>query len=156
VKLFRICRARYGTPAAAFSGEGASKIAHRWNHPDLSIRAVYCSDNLALACLENLVHLRPLPRIFPKSIFYEVNVPDVLLEQPPVNSLPAGWNASVPGNASRDFGMEFLQAKRAVGLVVPTVIQPIGFTIMLNPLHPRFNLAWASGPFDYDFDARLE
>jgi RES domain-containing protein len=156
VRFVRISRAKYTTPASAFNGEGVSKVAHRWNHSDPAIRAVYCSDTLALACLECLVHIRPLPRVFPKSLFYEVDVPDALLERPPLAALPAGWNSSVPGNASRDFGMKFLLANRAVGLVVPTAIQPRGVNVMLNLLHPAFDLKWVTGPFDYSFDARLE
>lgn len=154
--FYRISRAKYGTAAVAFSGEGASKVAHRWNHPSSELRAVYCSDSLALACLECLVHIRPLPRIFPGSIYYAVEVPDGLLERPLVPELPVGWNAVVAGNASRDFGTEFLRSNRAVGLVVPTAIQPLGYNVVLNPQHPQFSLAWVKGPFAYPFDGRLE
>lgn len=156
MRFFRISRAKYDTPAAAFSSEGASKVAHRWNHPDSAIRAVYCSDTLALACLECLVHIRPLPRAFPKSVFYEVDVPDAQLERPTLNKLPAGWNTPVAGNASRDFGTAFLRQNRAAGLILPTAIQPLGTCLMLNPLHPNFTLKWIKGPFVYSFDPRLE
>ncbi len=85
-----------------------------------------------------------------------VQVPDALLERPAIAELPAGWNSPVPGNASRDYGMAFLSARRAVGLVVPTTVQPRGWNVMLNPLHPKFDLKWAKGPFGYSFDVRLE
>jgi len=155
LRFFRISRVKYDTPATAFSGEGASKVAHRWNSPGSAIRAVYCSDTLALACLECLVHIRPLPRAFPGSLFFEVDIPDALLERPPIEALPPDWDSSVPGNAARHFGMEFLLTRRAAGLVLPTAIQPLGFNVLLNPLHPSFDLNWVKGPFDYRFDSRL-
>jgi len=145
----------FGRPATAFGGETGSKIAHRWNHPSPDIRVVYCSDSLALACLECIVHIRPLPRTFPASVFYTVDVPDDMLEIAGWDELPAGWDSEVPGNESRDFGMAFLRGRRAVGLIVPTVIQPLGRNLLLNPLHPSFSLAWVRGPSPYDFDRRL-
>jgi RES domain-containing protein len=156
VTFFRICRAGFDRPATAFNGEGATKVAHRWNHAGPDLRAVYGSDSLALACLECLVHLRPLPRFFPKSVYYAVEVPDKFLEQPSRSALPKGWDAAVPGPAARDFGTAFLRSRRAVGLVVPTAIQPLGLNVVLNPLHPDFSLRWVSGPLPYPFDHRLE
>lgn len=154
--FYRIARAHLDRPATAFSGEPASKVAHRWNHADPDIRAVYCSDHLALACLEVLVHVLPLPySALPAGVYYTVNVPDALLEIPDRAALPAGWDSVVPGNPSRDYGTAFLRERRAVGLVVPTVVQPEGRNVILNPLHPQFDLAWVQGPDVYPYDGRL-
>lgn len=154
--VYRIAQARFDRPETAFSGEPASKVAHRWNHPSPDIRAVYCADSLALACLEILVHVRPLGLgALPASVYYTVDVPDGMLEVPDRVTLPAGWDGEVAGNASRDYGMAFLRARRAAGLVVPTVIQPLGINVVLNPLYPAFSLAWVRGPFRYPYDRRL-
>jgi RES domain-containing protein len=156
VTFYRIARARFDRPETAFSGESASKVAHRWNHQFPNIRAVYCSDSLALACLEILVHVRPLGlETLPASVYYTVDVPHGLLEVPDRASLPAGWDSTVAGRASRDYGMAFLRSRRAVGLVLPTVIQPLGITVILNPLHPAFSLTWVRGPSPYPYDRRL-
>jgi RES domain-containing protein len=155
VTFYRIARAKFDRPAIAFSGEAASKIAHRWNHPSPDIRAVYCSDSLALACLECVVHIRPFPRNLPPSVFYTVDVPQEMLEVAGRADLPGGWDSEVAGSESRDFGTAFLREGRAVGLVVPTVIQPLGTNLILNPLHPSFSLAWVHGPVPYAFDRRL-
>jgi RES domain-containing protein len=156
VIFYRIARAQFDRPETAFSGEPASKIAHRWNHSSPDIRAVYCSDALALACLEILVHVRPLALgVLPASVYYTVDVPDGMLEVPDRAAIPAGWDSAVPGNASRDYGMAFLRERRAAGLVVPTVIQPLGLNVVLNPLHPAFRLAWVQGPALYPYDGRL-
>ncbi len=154
--FYRIARARFDTPATAFSGEAASKINHRWNYAASDIRAVYCSDSLALACLECLVHIRPLPRTLPQSLYYRIEIPDSLLQLPSLEELPAGWDSELAGSASRDYGMAFLRTKERAGLVIPTVIQPLGQNLLLNPLHPAFTLKWIQGPFPYRYDGRLE
>lgn len=154
--FYRIARSQFDRPETAFSGEPASKVAHRWNHPAPDIRVVYCSDSLALACLEILVHVRPLALgALPASVYYSVDVPDGVLEAPDPASLPAGWDSQVASNSSQDYGMAFLRARRAAGLVVPTVIQPLGFNVVLNPLHHAFSLTWVRGPFPCPYDARL-
>ncbi len=152
--FYRIARAKYDHPQIAFSGDGASKYAHRWNHPASDIRAVYCSDSLALACLECLVHVRPSPRHFPPSVYYIVDIPDRQFERPDVASLPADWASEAPSMAARDYGMTFLRGKAAAGMIVPTAIQPLGLNLLLNPLHPAFDFAWVTGPFAYHFDNR--
>lgn len=49
-RIYRVCRARY----ARLDGEGAKRVGGRWNSPG---RAVYMAERIALAVLENLVHL---------------------------------------------------------------------------------------------------
>lgn len=154
--FYRIARARFDTPTSAFSGEPASKVNHRWNSAASDIRAVYCSDSLALACLECLVHIRPLPRTLPPSVYYRVEIPDTQLSLPKPSELPPGWDAELAGKASRAYGMAFLRARHHAGLVIPTVIQPLGQNLLLNPLHPAFTLKWVQGPFPYRYDGRLE
>lgn len=151
--FYRICRRELDRPRIAFSGEGATKVAHRWNHAASDLRAVYAADSLALACLECLVHIRPLP--LPDGIYYSIDVPDALLERPDPADLPPEWHASIVTAASRDFGTAFLRSRRATGLVVPTAIQPLGLNVLLNPLHPKFDLRWVRGPWAYPFDRRL-
>jgi RES domain-containing protein len=116
---------------------------------------VYCSDSLALAALEMLVHLRPLPRIFTPCVHYVVEIPAKMLERPKPSTLPPGWDADVAVAASRDFGSAFLSSRRAVGLIVPTAIIPEGANVVLNVAHEAFDLKWVSGPFAFNFDRRL-
>lgn len=154
MRWYRIARAaRATTTLAAFSGDGAAKYPGRWNQK--GIRAVYCSDTLALACLETLVHLRPLPRVFPPSVYFEVEIDDGQIEQTPTGKLPPNWHAPVVGHATRRFGSEFLATARAIGLQVPTAIIPRGWTLVLNPLHPAFKVERVKGPQPFHYDTRL-
>lgn len=142
------------TARAAFSGAGAAKYPGRWNHRGQ--RVVYCSDTLAGACLETLVHLRPLPRRFPPSVYFHLELEDALLEKPASGDLPETWRAAVVPNETRDFGAAFLESQRAAALIVPTVIIPEGCTAVINPFHPRFKLGSISGPHPFFYDPRLE
>jgi len=157
VKVFRIARA--GSKAArdaalaAFSGDGAAKYPGRWN--TRGVRAVYCSERLSVACLETLVHIRPIPRVFPASVFFALEIPDDLLEEPALSRLPAVWNAEVVPRQTREFGTEFLQSGRAVGLVVPTAVIPLEKNVIINPLHPKFRVEDVKGPYPFFFDRRL-
>lgn len=155
MRFFRIARAVYSTPDAAFSGIGAARVSHRWSWADTRSRAVYCSDSLALACLETLVHLRPLPRTLPESVFYALDIPDGLIERVDVRALPANWDDAVPGSQARDFGSTFLREQRAVALLLPTAIVPVGSNVLVNCIHPQFALKWVEGPWRFRYDGRL-
>lgn len=154
--FYRIVRAQFGTAAAAFSGLGAAKVSHRWNWAKPHLRAVYASDSLALACLEVLVHLRPLPRPFAPSVYFTIEIPEKYLERPAGRAWPRGWRNPVPQPGPRNYGTRFLEERRAPALVLPTAIQPLGWNALINPSHPDFTLAWVTGPHPYAFDTRLE
>jgi RES domain-containing protein len=49
--VYRVCRARY----ARLDGEGARLVGGRWNSPGSAV--VYMAERVALAVLENLVHM---------------------------------------------------------------------------------------------------
>jgi len=49
--LYRVCRARY----TRLDGEGARLVGGRWNSPGRAV--VYMAESVALAVLENLVHM---------------------------------------------------------------------------------------------------
>src|SRR6185437_15326800 len=106
---------------------------------------VYLSESLALACLEVLVHIRPLPRRFRSGLCYTIEIPESELERPKTTELPKRWNLPVAPAEARDFGTRFLIEKRAVGLVVPSAIVPRETNALINPLHPKFRLDWITG-----------
>ena len=155
MRLFRITRVEHGTREDAFSGIGVTMAAMRWTRKRAALRGVYVADSLALSCLETLVHLNMKPRVFPRSVYFVLEVPDAHIEVAHLKDLPADWKADVPTPACQDYGTAFLVSKRAVGLALPTVIQAHGTNVLLNPLHQAFDLKWISGPFPYEYDERL-
>ena len=51
LRVYRVCRARY----ARLDGEGARRVGGRWNSAGRAV--VYMAESIALAVLENLVHM---------------------------------------------------------------------------------------------------
>lgn len=147
MKVFRIAPLdTQPTALDAFSGHGAAKYGGRWNSK--GFRAVYCSDSLALACLETLVHIRPLPRTFPPSVYYVAEIPDALIERPVKL-------AGVTLAETQALGTQFLRNRVGVALEVPTTILSVGSNLILNPIHPDFKIDWISGPLEFVYDSRL-
>ena len=69
---YRVCRRIY----ARLDGEGARKVGGRWNSPGRAV--VYMAQSVALAVLENLVHMSR--RDYPTGyVIVEARVPDHIL-----------------------------------------------------------------------------
>ncbi len=151
--FYRICKAAYRTAEQAFNGLGSSRINGRWTLARPDMRAVYCSESLALACLETLVHIRPLPRQFTTSVYYQIEIPDDLIERP--QTLPRQWRSPIPRRPAQEFGTRFLLEQRAVALLLPTAVLDAGWNAVVNPRHPKFDLRWVEGPHRFSYDQRL-
>lgn len=120
---------------SAFTGEGARLFEGRWNSAGTPV--VYCSENVALAALEILVHtqpaaLRDVLRVF--RVTFDWRLMKVINRK----ELPLGWNAQPAGSASKQLGDEWARAARSVVLALPSVLVPLERTYLLNPAHPDF------------------
>lgn len=117
---------------------------------------IYAGLTVEIATLEKLAHTGShLPADL---VLVAISVPDdpVLYEQhTDTGALPAGWDAIPPGNASADFGAEFLKTGRALGLIVPSAIVPEASNIVINPLHPEFSGVRFEIRRPFKFDQRL-
>jgi RES domain-containing protein len=51
-------------------------------------------------------------------------------------SLPVGWDAEPAGRTSIEFGTTWLRSRISALLVIPFVIVPEEFNILVNPQHP--------------------
>lgn len=121
--------------ATAFSGEGARIYEGRWNSAGVPV--VYCSENLALAALEILVHARPVAIKDPFRTF-RVTFDDSLLIRIEQKKLLDGWNAQPPIAVSKKIGDEWVNGGRSVVLSLPSVLVPLEHTYLINPKHPDF------------------
>jgi RES domain-containing protein len=130
---WRLVKQRHA--ATAFSGEGARIYEGRWNSAGVPV--VYCSENLALAALEILVHTRPATIKDPFRTF-RVTFDDSLMIGIDQKKLPHGWNAQPPTAASKTIGNEWVNVGRSVVLSLPSVLVPLERTYLLNPKHPDF------------------
>ena len=119
----------------AFSGEGARIFEGRWN--SVGVAMVYCSENLALAALEILVHTQPVT-MRGRFRAFRVAFDESLMTRVDLNRLPKGWNAQPPASISKQIGDEWIKSGRSAVLAVPSVLVPLERTFLLNPKHPDF------------------
>ncbi len=148
--VYRLCSKRHID--TAFSGEGARLYGGRWNAPGTP--AIYTSEHLSLAVLENLVHLEAaqLPR---DRIALAIDVPDDAIEVFPTRQLPKNWRSRAAQKALVQVGQEWLRANKTLALKVPSAIVPSEHNLVLNPAHSRSAELSEKGRDPFSFDPRL-
>jgi len=134
---------------AAFSGEGPRIFEGRWN--SAGVRLVYCSENLALAALEILVHTRPVT-MRDKFRAFRVTFDEGMMMTVDLKELPKGWDEQPPGPVSKQIGDDWVKSSRSPILSLPSALVPLERTFLLNPKHRDFKKIKIkdSGPFVLD------
>ena len=149
--VWRIAKQRY---ALDRQGVGGLREGGRWHHMGQPV--IYAGLTVEIATLEKLAHTGShLPADL---LLVAISVPDdpVLYEQhTDAGALPPGWDAIPPGKASADFGADFLNSGRSLGLIVPSAIVPEASIIVINPLHPAFSKVKLATHRPFKFDQRL-
>lgn len=135
----------------AFDGEGAWRFGGRWNSP--GTRVVYCSANLSLAALENLVHLNP-PVAF-KYVTIGMEFDDRLIETVKTKNLPTDWTEEPPSPSTMKIGDRWVREGRSAVLQLPSAIIPSESNYILNPAHRDFRKITIHKPVAFSFDPRL-
>ena len=133
--------------STAFSGEGAKLYGGRWNQQ--GVAAVYISDSLSLAVIEQLVHIKPedITRLNYSSI--KVDIPPSLQIEV-LKRLPDGWDSDPIPEITKNIGTEWLLSGRTAVLKVPSSIIKVQFNYVLNPLHPDFRKIKVHPPEEFD------
>jgi RES domain-containing protein len=110
------------------------RVSGRWH--TRGGRIVYCAPNPATALLEVLVHAEIDFEDIPPTLRYlEIEVPDAIQ----AGTLDDGALATAGRknlNETRQLGDEWLRAGQTALLSVPSVIVPVTWNILINPLHP--------------------
>jgi RES domain-containing protein len=151
MRVWRICKAEHA--ATAFTGEGATQYAGRWHHAGTPV--VYTSASLALAALEQLVHLHR-PRLPPHFVCFVVDVPDALAPiEVRVATLPVGWHRHPGPLALCDIGTRWIASGASVCLKVPSAVVRGEHNFLLNPRHRDFRRLRIGKPAPFEFDERL-
>ncbi len=137
---------------SAFNGEGARSEGGRWN--SVGTPLVYTSENLSLAVLETLIHLK-----FAEALSLYVAIPaDVderLIEQHLDSTLPTDWEKDPAPLALQTIGDQWCWAKRSLVLSVPSAVVTVENNYLINPLHPDFKTLKIGEPVDLPIDTRL-
>ena len=138
MQAWRLCRRAH----ADLSGEGAHRFGGRWNSAGRPM--VYLAEHPALAALEVRVHL-DLP--------FELLPADFVLMQV---VMPEGCDRLSAANGdSVAAGDAWLAEARSTVVLVPSVLVPHSWNVLLNPRHPDAGQASVLGIEGFGFDPRL-
>lgn len=146
---WRLVREKFSP--SAFSGEGSAKYGGRWNSPQN--RVVYTSATLSLAALEYLVHLGSEMSF--RYLAFEVQFDDSLVQTLTLAKLPETWRNHPLSLQAQRMGDSWLNASKSPILAVPSVIVPLEFNYLLNPLHKKFDQLEIKSAQPFAFDPRL-
>ena len=153
MQLWRIAVEAPTYAANDLRGAGAKMTGGRWNSKGTPV--VYCAMNIALATLETVHYLRtgglPMNRYLVR-----IDVPDAVWEARRVlDPLPGGWDAIPAGLTARTAGDAWIASNASILLLVPSVIVPDEFNVLINPQHDSAGLLTATTVRRWIFDPRL-
>lgn len=153
--VWRIATDTPAYEADDLSGDGAKATGGRWNRAGLPL--IYASESRALAALETFVHLNagglPLNRYL-----VALTIPEALwrdARHETADSLPVGWDAEPPGRVSIELGSAWIAATATALLLVPSVIVPEEFNVLINPRHPASAAITAEKLRRWTYDPRM-
>ena len=148
---WRLTKAKYA--GSALSGVGSALRAGRWHARGRPV--VYAASSAALALLETLVHVDRAELLRAEYVAVPVRVPAGLVERLAPGELPADWRAWPHPASTRALGTAWFDGGRSAALVVPSVVVPHEWDVLLNPTHPDFGLVEVGEPEPFPVDARL-
>ena len=152
VTAWRLTSRAYQT--SAFDGEGARLYGGRWNSAGTPM--TYLAGSLALAALEQLVHLSRAALLEGQFVRFRVRVPAPLVLVLDPAALPGegvSWTRAL--EATREIGDGWAEEKDSAVLEVPSAVVPEESNYLLNPLHPKADEIAVSDPTSFVFDERL-
>ena len=143
LRVYRVCRSIH----AKLDGEGARLVGGRWNSPGRAM--VYMSESIALAVLENLVHMNK--EEFPTGfVTVSASLPRSLkiLEE-------AELRVRFGGLSHTELGNRWFDSKLSAVACVRSAVIPAEHNYLLNPHHRDFKRIIIEQPHPFIFDPRL-
>lgn len=105
----------------------------RWNSKGTPV--VYCSTNIALATLETVHSLNSGALPFNRYLV-RIDIPEAVWDGRQIlDRLPGGWDAIAAGLTSRIAGNRWIGSGASAVLLVPSVIVPDEYNVLINPVH---------------------
>lgn len=145
VAMYRVCRCIY----ARLDGEGSRKVGGRWNSPGRPV--VYMAESVALAVLENLVHMSR--QDYPTGyVVVEAIVPDHVRILDHLRFLD--FRLDVPMR-ERKAGDDWLTSGASAVLRVPSAVVQGEWNYLINPQHLDSAQITVEPPVPIRFDERL-
>ena len=88
-------------------------------------------------------------------VTFEIDVPDRLTKRFEADALPRDWRSEEPSASTQALGSEWQRGRHSAALVVPSVLVPQEYCLLLNPEHPDIDKVMVTYPEPFTFDARL-
>lgn len=133
VSVWRIAVEAPTYAANDLSGTGAKMTGGRWNSKGTPV--VYSAANIALATLETVHYLSGggLPY---NRYLVRIDIPDaVWAARRVLDPLPGGGDAIPAGMTARTAGDAWIASGETALLLVPSVIVPDEYNVLINPRH---------------------
>ena len=154
MKIYRFQKQKYATHESILSGQGAFLVGGRWNKRFTLL--VYTSTTPELALLETLVHLEGTPyQDLPPMSLATLEIPDDSILEVKIKELPTNWQEIPAPLSTQLFTQPWLNEKKFLALKIHSVILPISFNVLLNPLHSRISNIKILDIQTFSFDSRL-
>lgn len=151
MRVWRLTTKRYAD--TAFSGMGNRKAGSRWV-PE-GYLAVYTSEHLSTAVLENLVHMDPA-HFTSNHVMIAADIPDTLtMDAISVESLESDWQVRYEDEVLQQVGKDWIARGQSAVLIVPSAVVPYERNVILNPSHPDFASITLHPSEPFFFDGRL-
>ncbi len=149
MRVWRIASAAH----AAFDGEGARRYGSRWTPRGRP--AVFTSATLSLAALERFVNTDPdLDVADLVALAVDID-PSISIHTIDADDLPRDWRTYPAPPGLTRIGEEWLTARAAVILSVPSVVIPHERNFVLNPSHAALDSLTIHRPEPFSFDPRM-
>lgn len=134
------------------SGNGSRLYGGRWN--SVGLHAVYCTENISLAVLEVLVHIKKYKR--PEDYhLVTLAIPESIKPmQINASKLKRTWKDDF--SYTRFMGNEFLKSAQGLLMKVPSAIVEQENNFIINPKHPDAAKIKITSTMLFEFDKRLQ
>ena len=144
----------YRITTPRFTSLSASGKIARWNKEGQFV--IYVAENIALACLENIVHrnsegLMGDFRILTIEIPKKVSTKIIKIE-----TLPIEWSSRRNFEICQNIATNWLENSESCVLCVPSVIIPLENNFLINPQHPDFKFIKLLSVKEFTFDNRIK
>jgi RES domain-containing protein len=156
VSLWRIAKHTSEFSATDLSGRSARANGGRWNRKGQPL--VYAATTIALATLETLAHLGGNIAIR-NTFLVHITVPASLWKlRVTVRAcdLPVTWVAEPPSSTTIDYGTRWLKEMTSPLLLVPSVMVPEEYNVLINPRWPKVGRIAAAVTRQFIYDPRLQ
>lgn len=153
--VWRIAKQTKDFKADDLSGGGAASVGGRWNSEGNHV--VYAGTSVSLCTLETLAHIGD--DIASRNRFLvAIEIPAKLMVNCKTlnpTDLPVTWVAEPPGMDTMEIGDKWLKSGETLLLLVPSVIVPEEFNVLINPKHKDAHHIKAKVVRPYIYDPRL-